>query len=81
MQQQNEKKKLESRAEERQEQLAETDTAASDLYPTPPRKQTGTLLDLWSASPAGWPLLPLNGAAERERTYHHHHFLAPNRYG
>lgn len=42
----------------------ETDTAAADLYPTPPRKQTGALLDLWSASPAGWPLLPLN--QERE---------------
>lgn len=50
------------------EQLAGADTAVSDLSPTPAGKQTGSLCDLWSASPAGRPLLRLKEAGERERT-------------
>lgn len=46
------------------EQLAGTDTAVSDLSPTPTGKQTGSLFDLWSASLTGWPLLRLKEAGE-----------------
>lgn len=46
------------------EQLAGTDTAVSDLSPTPTGKQTGTLFDLWSASLTGWPLLQVKEVGE-----------------
>lgn len=46
------------------EQLAGTDTAVSDLSSTPAGKQTGSPFDLWSASPAGRPLLRLKEAGE-----------------
>lgn len=64
------------------EQLAGADTAVSDLSPTPAGKQTGSLCDLWSASPAGRPLLRLKEAGERERERRHlRRVLASHRYG
>lgn len=68
-------------AERGGEQLAGTDTAVSDLSSTPAGKQTGSPFDLWSASPAGRPLLRLKEAGEGESVIIIIRILTSQRYG